>query len=977
MTTQAPQELFSVAARDRLFVFDGMALLFRSFYAMSRAGLTSPEGMPTGAIYGFLKILQKVVKEQQPTHVAVTWDRKEKTFRHEAFADYKATRSETPPELLTQIPVIRELLERSGIPSYSLAGYEGDDVIGTLALDFAAQGDVFIVSADKDFMQLVNDHIRLFSLKAGDDYEVLGREHVVDYFGVPPEQVCEVLAIMGDKVDNVPGVKGIGEKGAAKLIQEFGSVKNLYENLDKVSNPRLRGLLESSRDAAFLSRQLVEIHTQVPLHLDARKMHYTWEDLSHNEQLKREIEQLGMNSLLRGFAPSSKGDSEKTHKAKKSAKSEKTKDAGIFGESEEISENSDTSNESEKVEASFQSHWGKRDYVCVLTRAELDQLVAKITSPDTLFFAFDTETTGLDFIEHKPIGCSFSFAEGSGFYVPFYEEHLRGGPLSGGLPAAEFTAEQALTALKDALAQRVSILVAHNLKFDLHQMQNLGVDLGAAPIADTMIASWMLNPSTGGYGLDAQTLKELGLTKIPTSALIGKDAGRQSMTQVPLDQLSTYACEDVDATLRLWTVFAAKLKEQSRLEKLFFDVEMPLLRILAEMERTGVHIDSEALAQLAEEVQQRINHIERQIYALAGQQFNIASPKQLGGVLFDVLKVHEAIGFKGKLAKTTLGYKTDANVLEQFQSHPVVALVQEFRELSKLLNTYILVLPQLIKSSTGRIHTSFHQIGTATGRLSSSDPNLQNIPVRTELGKKVRQAFCASDPAHVMISIDYSQIELRVMAHLAQDEAMIAAFQSGADIHRQTAAKILGKLPENVTSDERSNAKTINFGIIYGMGAQRLSREQKISLSEAKSFIERYFLNFAGVYRYLESQRQAARDSGVVYTFFGRPRYVDMSRALHPTEVKALENIAINSPIQGTAADIMKIGMIRVAEALKKSGLRARMLLQVHDELVLECPREELDATAALLKNALEGAVEFSIPLVAEVGFGRTWLEAK
>jgi DNA polymerase-1 len=424
-------------------------------------------------------------------------------------------------------------------------------------------------------------------------------------------------------------------------------------------------------------------------------------------------------------------------------------------------------------------------------------------------------------------------------------------------------------------------------------------------------------------------------------------------------------------------VLSKKLAEQDKLLQLFREMEMPLLRVLAKMERTGVHIDSDYLADLAGDVQQKISEIERQIHALAGQEFNIGSPKQLGGILFDVLKVHEALGFKGKLAKTTLGYKTDAAVLEQFQAHPVVALVQEYRELSKLLSTYILVLPQLVKSSTGRIHTSFHQIGTATGRLSSSDPNLQNIPVRTELGKKVRQAFCSSDPSKVIVSIDYSQVELRVMAHLAHDEAMIAAFKSGADIHRQTAAKILGKNPEQVTAEERGNAKTINFGIIYGMGAQRLSREQKIPLSEAKSFIERYFLNFAGVYRYLESQRQKARDMGVVHTFFGRPRPVDLSRAFNPGEVKALENIAINSPIQGTAADIMKFGMLRVAAALAQSDLKAEMLLQVHDELVLECPREEVDATAALLKNALEGAVEFSIPLVAEVGFGRTWLEAK
>lgn len=957
--------------QHKLFLFDGMALLFRSFYAMGRAGLTAPDGTPTGAIYGFIKILQKVVKEQNPTHVAIAWDRKEKTFRHENYPAYKANRSETPPDLLIQIPIIKELLERADIPSFSLAGFEGDDVIGTLAQQFAEHGRVFIVSADKDFMQLVNDRICLFSLKAGDDYEVMGRNHVIDYFGVPPEQVCEVLAITGDKVDNVPGVKGIGDKGAAKLIQEFGSVANIYENLSRVGNERIRGLLENSREAALLSRQLVEIHTQVPLGVDESKMRYTWDELSHNTKLRHEIEELGMNSLLRGFSSgsSSAAASQKTKRTQK-----KSDEGTLFdAASEGAQPNALVEQSSEPPSAA----WGQRNYVCVTSKEQLSQLMARISSHETRVFAFDTETTGLDFIEHKPIGCSFCFETGEAFYVPLHSAHTAGGPLAGGYPEVQFTIDEALQELRNAFSSRTATLVAHNLKFDLHQMLNVGVALGEGPIADSMIGAWILSPSSGGYGLDAQTKKLLGLEKIPTARLIGKEAGRQLMTEVSLDILTEYACEDVDATLRIWAVICAELEADPKVAQLFYHVEMRLLRLLVQMERTGVHIDSDYLADLAAEVQAKISDIERQIYTLSGQEFNIGSPKQLGAVLFEHLKVHESIGFKGKLARTTLGYKTDANVLEQFQAHPVVSLVQEFRELSKLLNTYILVLPQLVKKSTGRIHTSFHQIGTATGRLSSSDPNLQNIPVRTELGKKVRKAFCASSPDNVIISIDYSQVELRVMAHLAQDDAMISAFRSGADIHRQTAARILGKAPEDVTPEERGNAKTINFGIIYGMGAQRLSREQKISLAEAKSFIEKYFLNFSGVHNYLEEQRQRAHSQGEVRTFFGRPRKVDLSRAMNPGEVKALENIAINSPIQGTAADIMKFGMLRVSESLEKSGLGARMLLQVHDELVLECPRSEVDETATLLKNALEGAVEFSIPLIAEVGVGSNWLEAK
>ncbi|MCA2959728.1 MAG: DNA polymerase I [Silvanigrellales bacterium] len=992
--------------KPKLYLVDGMALLFRSFYAMGRANLTSPEGKPIGAVYGFLRIVQKILKEQGATHFAVTWDLRGPTFRHEMFPAYKGTRSETPPELLEQIPLIKSILDQCAVPCFSKERFEGDDVLGTLALRFASHGEVYIVSSDKDFMQLVGGNVRIFSLKSGDDYVLLEREAVKDYFGVPPEQVVDVLAIMGDKVDNVPGVKGIGEKGAAKLIQEFGSLEGVYANLEKISNVRLRGLLETHRAEAHLSKELVTIDVDVPLKASEEDLRYDWVRFCTEPGVRQALSALKMPSLLRGLdggSPRSEAWPQAAHLAATARevaapKAVRTPAYDLFGNALESEGNSESSPD---VNGVAQAHghtastqednlaaWGARKYDVVTTRSALQAVLARIASPQTSAFAFDTETTGLDVIDNRPIGFSVSFEEGTGVYVPAHDVHLKAGALSGRASDAEFSAEEAWAGLRDALHARTGVLVAHNLKFDAHMLCNVGVSLGGARVADTMVASWLLEPSFsvsaggmgGGYGLDALTLRHFGLKKIPTSALIGKETGRSTMLEVPLVEIAEYASEDVDACLRLWNRLLPLLNDSDtgkEAQGLFWDMEMPLLRLLVDMERAGVHIDSNYLAEYAGEVQERLTSIEQEVHRVAGTPFNLASPKQLGSVLFETLKVHESVGFKGKLAKTSLGYKTDAAVLEQFAAHPVVALVLEYRELSKLLGTYILVLPQLVKSSTGRIHTHFNQIGTATGRLSSNDPNLQNIPVRTPLGKKVRKAFCATAESNCIISADYSQVELRVLAHLAQDPNMLEAFQKGADIHRETAAKILGKEPGEVTPEERAGAKAINFGIIYGMGAQRLARERKISQAEAKSFIEKYFMNFAKVREFLDAKKVEAYEKGYVATFFGRRRPVNLRGGMNPAETKAAENVAINSPIQGTAADIMKLGMLRAHKALVAGGYRTRILLQVHDELVLEGPRTEAEEVSRLVRKALEGAVDFSIPLLVEVSQGRNWLEAK
>lgn len=959
--TQTPQ----------LYVVDGMALLFRSFYAMNRVRMTAPDGTPTGAVYGFLKVIFKILRERTPTHFAVTWDRQEKTFRHEMFTEYKSNRSAMPDDLRPQVKLIKELIPEIGLPSLSIAGFEGDDVIGTLAKRFSTVegGDVYIVSADKDFMQLIDNKVKMLSIKTGDDFEVLGRNNVIDYFGVPPEKVIDLLAIRGDTSDFVPGVKGIGEKGAAKLINEFGSLENLYANLDRVANKRTRELLEASRENAMLSQKLVTICVDCPV--DANEsLVFDWNHFVNNPKMKERLDELRMVTLVKslyGAHTSAVNDTVKS--VSKEIVTKQTADAvtDLFAVPAAEQPTEASTSESHAEPTNNTALWGKRDYSCIRTKVELAALAQKISSTETKHFAFDTETTGLDFIEDRLIGMSFAFHAGEAFYLPLNSAH------SG---SCEFEENEALEAIQKALVDRKATLVAHNLKFDWHHMLNAGLDVGSAPVACSMVAAWLLDSISNSYGLDAQTLKHLKLQKIPTSQLIGKASGRKSMIEVPVDEITEYACEDVDATLRLWELFEPDLRG-ANLTWLFWDLEMPLLKVLLDMERSGVHVNRDYLEKLNLELQSRIMEIENQVYEMAGQVFNLSSPKQLGNILFEHIRVHEKIGYKGKLAKTSLGYKTDVNVLETFSAHPVVALIMEHRELSKLLSTYVFVLPNLVKKSTQRIHTCFNQIGTATGRLSSTDPNLQNIPVRTDWGKKVRAAFSTSRSENVIISADYSQIELRVLAHLAKDETMHQAFQSGLDIHRETAAKILGKDPKDITSEERSSAKAINFGIIYGMGPQRLAREQGISMAQAKSFIEKYFLNFSRIREYLDSQKVFAHQNGYVSTHFGRPRRIYGLGSANPGEVRSAENMAINSPIQGTAADIMKLGMLRLHRGLKEKNLKTRLLLQVHDEVVLEGPQEEFESVKALVKEALEGAVDFTVPLLVEVGSGQNWLEAK
>lgn len=905
--------------KNRLFIIDGMSLLFRAFYAMG-SRLTTPEGVPIGAVYGFMKVIMKLLREQKPTHLAVCWDLKEKTFRHEVFEKYKGNRGEPPSDILPQIPIIKELLVDMQCSAFALPGYEADDLAGSLAFYFQHYGDVFLVTADKDYMQLVNDRIKIISLKKGDEYDVLDREKVFDYFGVFPEQVVDVLALTGDTSDNIPGVKGVGEKTAAKLVSEFQTIENIFENIDKIQNKRIRFMLDGQKEIATLSKYLVTIKTDIPMNVSEFTLRFSVDALKNNFLFQKKLEQLNMRTIANSFF------------------------SNVLDHTESAYSNKSNLN-----------GWGSRNYKLIQKQHDIEIVLKKILSLNEKdFFAFDTETTGLDFIEDKPIGISFCFEYGTAYYIP----------------GSDYLWDKLNFVFNKCRAQ----LVAHNLKFDLHMLHNVGVYIENKNLICTMVAAWVCDiGNTVGYSLDALTLKHFNLHKIPTSSLIGKETGRTSMTEVPLEEISKYACEDAEAVFKLWMLYEQQINLDDEFKKLFFDLEMPILKILAQMERQGVYIDTNYLSILATELKSKLALVEQEIYKIAGFEFKITSPRQLGDVMFEHLKIHETLQYKGKLARTTQGYKTDAAVLEEFENDHFVQLVKQHRELNKLLSTYILSLPNLIKPSTGRLHTSFHQIGTVTGRLSSSDPNLQNVPIRTEWGKRVRAAFTTRDQDHVIISADYSQIELRVLAHLSHDPVMIAAFKSNTDFHRQTAAQIMGKSLDEVTDKERSQAKAINFGIVYGMGPTKLARSQKISLSDAQRFIQKYFATFSKVRAYIDDQRAQAHSLGMVKTLFGRKRLLAGIHSKNQLEVKLAENMAVNTPIQGTSAEIMKLGMIAVDNEIKKNRLSSKVVLQVHDELVLEVPKAEIQIISEILHKTMENVVKFDVPMKVDVEFGNNW----
>lgn len=899
----------------RIFLLDGTALAYRAHFAMARSGLSTPDGRPTGATYGFTMALRRILEQESPELVAVAFDPPGPTFRHESYPEYKATRQKMPEELVAQLDLIREVVRAHGIPIFERPGYEADDVIGTLARAAEARGDeVYIVTGDKDFLQLVGERVKLYNLfKPGVDLVIEGVEAAQERFGTTPDHVIDVLAIMGDASDNIPGVKGIGEKGAIKLIGQYGSVAELLAHADEL--PGKQGeLVRREREMLLHSLDLVTIRCDVPL------------DPGLDE--------------LRPPAP----DAEALHK--------------LFRRLDFQSLAGKVAGEARAAPA--------RDYHTVRSAAQLEELLAELRAAPAI--AIDTETTSLFPLEAKLVGISLSAAEGRAHYLPCAHGVEI---LPGGTPAL-------LEALRPVLGDPAKRRIGQNCKYDWLVLGAHGLRL-PPPDFDTMVASFCAAGSARRHNLDELALHFLDLHKIPTSALIGTGKSQVTMEEVPLERVAEYACEDAEATLRLVPLLEAELVE-AEASRLFRELEMPLVPVLAAMEERGIRVDTAQLAEASKELEQDLVRLVHEIQELAGMNFNVNSTKALGEVLFEKLRIHETAGVK-RPRRTKTGYSTDqATLSEHYGEVPIVQRLLEHRELSKLKSTYVDSLPEYVNPRTGRIHCSFSQVSAATGRLASSDPNLQNIPIRSERGRRLRAAFVPREPDEkgewLLLSADYSQVELRIMAHFTRDPSLVRAFEEGRDIHASTAAIVFGVPEAEVTRELRSRAKAINFGLLYGMGPARLARETGLSMAEARDFIERYFQSFPSVRGWIDALLAKARHEGYVETLLGRRRRLP---DIHSEDARlrvGAENAAVNTPIQGSAADIIKRAMIDLEARLAASKLSGRMLLQVHDELLLEVPARELEETRALVRDCMEQAVPLSVPLVVDFGAGRSWLEA-
>ncbi len=914
----------------RLFVIDAMAMAFRNFHAFGVRPLTTSSGLPVSAVYGSLVYLMKLIEEQKPDYLLIATDSKEPTFRHELYKDYKANRTEMPPDLVVQLPYLFRLFESMGIHTLKESGVEADDIIGTVTNRFSNKNvHCYIVSGDKDFMQLLNDHVFLFTPKKGGENITISYDGVKEKFGCTPEQVIDVLALIGDSSDNVPGVPGIGEKGAAKLIEQFGSLREIYQRIDEVKNDRLRENLRSNHDLALLSKKLVTIHTECTLTHTLEEFAFDAKRSLVSDELLAFVTEMEFNSYIKRI----------TDMRKKMQSAQPVASAPIETGAQQSTPTAQT----------------------IIGEQQIANALQKMANCGESGFVFDTETTGLDIIGDRPIGMSICLPNEETFYIPFVEDH--------GQTVSE---KRVIEMLKPVFADSNIKKIAHNLKYDLQMLHNSGISLKGTP-EDTMIAGWIADSSKRSFSLDALGESEIGMRKIPIETLLGTNK-IGSMLDVPVGPLASYACHDALMTFKLHKHFAPILKSKG-LEKVYRDVEMPLVEVLATMERNGIYLDTERLARFSEELAGMAAKLETQIFNEAGGTFNINSTKQLQEILFEKLKIHEKVGLK-RIKKTKTGFSTDSSVLESMSDHPLPAAILEYRTVAKLKNTYVDSLPQLVNQRTGRIHTSFHQTGTATGRLSSSDPNLQNIPIRTDLGKQIRAAFCAQTPQGSLISADYSQIELRLLAHMANEDVLVDAFSKGQDIHRATAAKIFGVAESDVDATLRSRAKAINFGIIYGMGPMRLARETGVSIGEAKEFIEKYFKGFPKIRDFIESSIQTADDLGYSRTIMGRIRPIPELKSDNPGIRNNAENMAVNSPVQGSAADLIKMAMVQIHKNLSQSNSKVKLLLQVHDELVFETATSHDESMIESLRSTMENAMTLRAPLKVEVGEAANWLEA-
>ena len=928
----------------KLYLLDAYALIYRAYYAFLKNPRINSKGENTSAILGFVNTLEEVIQKEQPTHLGVAFDPSGGTFRHEAYPEYKAQREETPEAIRFAVPIIKRLLKAYNIPVLEEPGYEADDVIGTLAHQADKQGiETFMMTPDKDYGQLVTDHVKMYRPAVGKSAEeILGPAEVSQKWGISsPTQVIDILGLMGDAVDNIPGCPGVGEKTAAKLIQEFGSIENLVENTDKLKGA-LKEKVENNIEQIKTSKWLATIKTDVPIQLDMEMLKM---EEPNQEALQKIFEELEFRTLMR-----KKINAPTPTPISKPEKKGNAIQGDLFSGFGNSNEEEATLFSDNNIIDNGMLRYDKEtaDYQLVDTPDKIKNLVAILQGAKEV--CLDTETTSTDPIKARLVGVSFSIKEGQGWYVPVYEN------------------QEALELLRPIYENPDTPKIGQNLKYDLQVLLNHGIEL-RGPMFDTMIAHYLLHPEMR-HGMDYLAEAYLHYQTIHIDELIGTGKNQKSMAELSSEEVYVYACEDTDITLRLKNLFAPELEKEG-LMKLFQEIEMPLMPVLAYMERNGVCIDTEGLRETSVLYSEEMQRIEEEIYQLAGVHFNISSPKQVGEVLFDQMKI------TNKPKKTKTGqYATTEEILVSLKSKsPIVGKILEYRGLKKLLSTYIDALPELINPDTGHIHTSFNQTVTTTGRLSSSNPNLQNIPVRDEQGKEVRKAFIP-EAGQEFFCADYSQIELRIMAHLSGDENLIEAFNAGQDIHAATAAKIFHKALEEVTSDERRKAKTANFGIIYGISAFGLAERLDVSRTEAKELIDGYFLTYPGVKEYMEKSIAMAREKGYTETIFKRRCYLPDINSNNANVRGNAERNAINSPIQGSAADIIKIAMIRVYQRMKAEGIRSKMILQVHDELCFTVLPEEKKRLERIVVEEMQNAVQMRIPLIADTGWGSNWLEA-
>ncbi len=918
---------------DKLFLLDAYALIYRSYYALIKTPRINSKGLNTSAIMGFCNTLNEVLTKEKPTHIGVAFDHG-LTFRNEAFPEYKAQREQTPEDIQRSVPIIKDILSAYRIPILQVDGYEADDVIGTMAKRMGAQGvETYMLTPDKDYGQLVGEHVYIFRPRHGGGYETMGLAEVKAKFGVETsEQVIDMLALMGDTADNYPGCPGVGEVTARKLINQFGSIEELLTHTDRLKG-KLRERIETHVEDIKMSKYLATICTEVPMETKLDDLRIVEPDYEKLSAILQELE-------FKSFADKILNKSEKSQK-------KKNQQLDIFAEFQGES-TEDYKNESfESLKTTV------HDYKLVDNQDEMRRLCDFFLTKEIL--SLDTETTSTNAIEAELVGLSFSVEEHEAFYVP--------------VPSEREEAEKVVAIFKPIYENERILKVGQNIKYDIEVLRHYGVEVRGR-LFDTMIAHYLLQPELR-HNMDYMAEVYLNYKTIHIEELIGPKGKQQAnMRDLPPGEIYEYAAEDADITLRLKNVLEPKLKEVNA-ERLFWDIEMPLVNVLADMELTGVRLDTKALQETSQGLGKRLEELEQRIYRQAGHSFNIASPKQVGDVLFDEMKLVE------KPRKTKKGqFVTSEEVLQQLRGKaPIVADILDYRGLRKLLSTYIEALPKLVNPRTGHIHTSFNQTVTATGRLSSSDPNLQNIPVRDDDGKEIRRCFIPEEGC-LFFSADYSQIELRIMAHLSGDENMIASFNGGHDIHAATAARIWHKRIEEVTADERKKAKQANFGIIYGITTFGLAQRMNISNNEAKSLIDGYFATFPKVQEFMERAKESAREKGYAETLYHRRRYLPDINSQNATVRGFAERNAINAPIQGSEADIIKVAMIRIHDRFRREGIRSKMILQVHDELNFSVLPEEKELVERVVIEEMQGACQLSVPLTADAGWGSNWLEA-